>query len=235
MNRISDERLSVAEAEAAIRAASITPPAPERSKEEVKALEIAKRWAIWIDDASAGEEDEGGYLRAAFEADKATLLSAISQAQSALAAMRAERDALARHSLKAGNDAARMAIEVLRLTEDNEALRKERGRCHARLEIDHVWVMGDNDDSDLERRDIPLAERGEIPDGIECRDATIAVLEQDASAGKARIKALEEALGNMRCPRPCNHRPDEFDAKDCVAAGECGCGAHTLNSRENKE
>lgn len=51
----------------------------------------------------------------------------------------------------------------------------------------------------------------------------------ELSAAEARIKALEEALGNMRCPRPCNHRPDEFDAKDCVAAGECGCGAAVLS------
>lgn len=54
-----------------------------------------------------------------------------------------------------------------------------------------------------------------------------------AEAAEARIKALEEALGNMRCPRPCNHRPDEFDAKDCVAAGECGCGAAILSGGLN--
>lgn len=42
-------------------------------------------------------------------------------------------------------------------------------------------------------------------------------------------EALRVALGNMRCPRPCNHRPDEFDAKDCVTAGECGCGAAILS------
>lgn len=88
--------------------------------------------------------------------------------------------------------------QVQRLTEENEALRKERDHCHTRLEIDRVWVMGDNDDSDLEPRDIPLDERGEIPDGIECRDATISVLEQDAIADKARIKALEKALEAIR-------------------------------------
>ena len=40
-----------------------------------------------------------------------------------------------------------------------------------------------------------------------------------------RVGRLEKALGAMPCPRPCNHRPDQFDAKDCIAAGECGCVA----------
>ena len=42
--------------------------------------------------------------------------------------------------------------------------------------------------------------------------------------------ALRASLREMFCPRPCNHRPSEFDVGDCVAAGECGCGAnHALS------
>ncbi|NNU66586.1 hypothetical protein G9X67_15035 [Rhizobium sp. WYCCWR 11152] len=44
-----------------------------------------------------------------------------------------------------------------------------------------------------------------------------------------RIAELEKALRDKFCPRPCNHRPDEFGVGDCVDAGECGCGAlHAL-------
>lgn len=28
-----------------------------------------------------------------------------------------------------------------------------------------------------------------------------------------------------KCPRSMNHRPDDFSAADCIAAGECGCRA----------
>lgn len=39
-------------------------------------------------------------------------------------------------------------------------------------------------------------------------------------------RELEEARGalrQMRCPRPCNHQPEDLDAGDCIDAGECGC------------
>lgn len=36
------------------------------------------------------------------------------------------------------------------------------------------------------------------------------------------IAALREALRGMSCPRPCNHRPDDFDVGPCFDAGECG-------------
>ena len=43
-------------------------------------------------------------------------------------------------------------------------------RCHARLEIDHEFVVkGD----DLVRRAVPYHLRREQPDAVECRDATI--------------------------------------------------------------
>lgn len=56
------------------------------------------------------------------------------------------------------------------------AAANEIERCHARLEIDHVGVMrGD----EIVRRAVPYAERFDLPDGIDCRDATIDLLESE--------------------------------------------------------
>lgn len=45
----------------------------------------------------------------------------------------------------------------------------------------------------------------------------------------ARLAAENEKLlayaRETNCPRPCNGRPDDFAAVQCVEAGECGCGA----------
>ena len=46
-----------------------------------------------------------------------------------------------------------------------------------------------------------------------------------ATALQQRCDKLVEALRMARCPRPANHRPDEFDIGDCCDAGECGCFA----------
>lgn len=49
----------------------------------------------------------------------------------------------------------------------------------------------------------------------------------EAASQLASLKAdndrLRKALGGCRCPRPCNHRPDDFTVQQCVSAGECGC------------
>lgn len=44
-----------------------------------------------------------------------------------------------------------------------------------------------------------------------------------------------KALREMFCPRPCNGRPDDFDAGDCVDAGECGCAASGGLTGENAD
>lgn len=48
-------------------------------------------------------------------------------------------------------------------------------------------------------------------------------------AENARLAAENERLRayarETDCPRPCNGRPDDFTAVQCVEAGECGCGA----------
>lgn len=60
---------------------------------------------------------------------------------------------------------------------------------------------------------------GNIPD-----DARLWI---DAADEITRLRReLEEArraLRQMRCPRPCNHQPEDLDAGDCIDAGECGC------------
>lgn len=71
-----------------------------------------------------------------------------------------------------------------------EAVQAEIQRCHKRLEITHVFKMRD-ENSGLERVEIPYEERRQQPDGIECRDATIALLEQSNKAAQARIAELE--------------------------------------------
>ncbi|PCJ20864.1 MAG: hypothetical protein COA96_15570 [SAR86 cluster bacterium] len=50
--------------------------------------------------------------------------------------------------------------------------------CHARLEIYHHLVFGDGDE--LVRRDSDYEGRHKKPDAIDCRDATIELLEQSA-------------------------------------------------------
>lgn len=72
------------------------------------------------------------------------------------------------------------------------SLVSERDRCHARLEIDHYYVMGENDD--LVRREVPPDQRHTQIDGIECRDATISVLEQDLAAAERHLAEAREAL-----------------------------------------
>ena len=49
-----------------------------------------------------------------------------------------------------------------------------------------------------------------------------------ALADNARLRAN---LRNNFCPRPSNHRPDQFDVGGCVDAGECGCMNVTALSR----
>lgn len=88
---------------------------------------------------------------------------------------------------------------IVDLSSQVEALKAEVDRCHARLEIDHYFKMaGADDDLDFERVDVPMEERSEMVDGIECRDATIHMLEQNsqanAKAAGTRVAVLEDAL-----------------------------------------
>lgn len=72
-----------------------------------------------------------------------------------------------------------------------EALTAEVERCHARLEIDHMWQANDTDPMLSVCVDVPMEERSSVPDAVRCRDATIQLLEGQIVT--ARADALREA------------------------------------------
>jgi hypothetical protein len=80
-----------------------------------------------------------------------------------------------------------------------EALEREVKRCHARLEIDHAWTIKDGKKV---RCDIPEHERAAFPDGIECRNETIKLLDQNIATLRANAKKdesrLSEALAALK-------------------------------------
>jgi hypothetical protein len=87
-----------------------------------------------------------------------------------------ENDSILHH--EAADALASTQAEILRL-------KAEVQRCHERLEIDHEYVMSGNDDDDLMRVEIPFAERAGQIDGIEARDCTIAILEEQLEKHRA--------------------------------------------------
>ena len=54
-------------------------------------------------------------------------------------------------------------------------LEREVARCHARLEIDHIYQV---EVDGMVRREIPYEERTKYPDGIDCRNETIKLLQR---------------------------------------------------------
>lgn len=66
--------------------------------------------------------------------------------------------------------------EVESLEAELVSARAEIDRCHARLEIDHHFVMADGEG--LERRETPMEERASRPDAVSARDATIKLLDK---------------------------------------------------------
>lgn len=73
-----------------------------------------------------------------------------------------------------GESHAEMQSVSRTLAAEVRRLRAEVDRCHARLEIDVVYVgLG------MKPRIVPMDERKSIPDGIDCRDGTIRLLEDE--------------------------------------------------------
>lgn len=95
-------------------------------------------------------------------------------------------------------EALRTALAIER--ERAEKAEKEVERCHARLEIDHHFVMSGNDDDDLVRVEIPLEDRQHEIDGIECRDATIKMLDDEVSAMAASLAGARRLLKQIADP-----------------------------------
>ncbi len=71
------------------------------------------------------------------------------------------------------------------------ALLDEVTRCHARLEIDCIYqTVG----KEFGKVAVPYAERGSIPDGIECRDETIRLQDEQIKALRTKLDQVEGLL-----------------------------------------
>jgi hypothetical protein len=51
-------------------------------------------------------------------------------------------------------------------------------RCHARLEIDHHYVLDKTQPNGFRRIETPYKDRATFPDAVACREATIKELER---------------------------------------------------------
>jgi hypothetical protein len=74
-------------------------------------------------------------------------------------------------------------------------LRAEVERCHARLEIDHAFTAGPDDQ--LVQHEIPMAERASMPDGIECRDDTIRLQDEQITRLRALLDEAQKSRQKM--------------------------------------
>lgn len=95
------------------------------------------------------------------------------------------------------------------------SLRSRVEALEARLEITHAWRWDDASE-ELVRYEIPAEQRATFPDGIACRDATIALGDEQFKRLKvikteqaARIEALEVALA--ACPEFAEMSARHFD------------------------
>lgn len=96
-------------------------------------------------------------------------------------------------------------------------LRAEVERCHARLEIDHAFTVGPDDQP--VRYEIPMAERASMPDGIECRDATIKLQDEQIARLRGLLDEAREGLkGWLNIAAHCN-----------ITDGSCCCGEDMRN------
>jgi len=105
-------------------------------------------------------------------------------------AMSIEKASFAR-LLDAAERAEKAEAALAERDKEIERLRAEVVRCHARLEIDHVFRMPPDaeDGDDLIREDVPMSERAEMVDGIACRDETIKLQDQQI---EKLLAALEQ-------------------------------------------
>lgn len=83
-------------------------------------------------------------------------------------------------------------------------------RCHARLEIDHHFVF---ENGAAKRVEVALGDRLDEPDGIECRDATIQILEQNCETLRSKAETAERQLGEVK-----ERLTDERDALEGTQA-----------------
>lgn len=90
-----------------------------------------------------------------------------------------------------GVDGCGLARHCTALADEVERLNGCVLKYEQRLEIDHAYHTEKIDGkTELVRHEIPPPERSEFPDGIKCRDITIAALESDRDALAAEVKRL---------------------------------------------
>jgi hypothetical protein len=78
-------------------------------------------------------------------------------------------------------------------------LREEIDRCHARLEIDHVFTGGGKqEDGGFLRVEVPMGERKSLPDAVACRDDTIELQGEQIAELHARCEAAESDAERLR-------------------------------------
>lgn len=86
-----------------------------------------------------------------------------------------------------------------RLADEVERLQAEVARLHARLEDDHEFRLDEH--GNVIRVDV---EPGSLPDGIECRDATIRLQDENLDRLRALNKQLIAEVERLRSAMPTN-------------------------------
>lgn len=147
----------------------------------------------------------------------AALLARLEAAEARADKAEAERDAAKRWYV----DAIEQRDKYAKLW-DTAARRVEK--LEARLEIDHVFVLGEGDE--LVRRDVPAAERDAMIDGVEARNATIAgqdeqidKLRADRDRLAAVVAAARSVIGPLAAMAALYDPPEGDDDQDAWAYG----------------
>jgi hypothetical protein len=111
------------------------------------------------------------------------------------------------HAESLMNELSRLQSSLAEKDETIAGLREEVDRCHARLEIDHVFTGGGKqEDGGFLRVEVPMGERKSLPDAVACRDDTIELQGEQIAELRARCEAAESD--------PCPH---------CEGSGRSAC------------
>lgn len=125
--------------------------------------------------------------------ERGTARSSIGSATNYRRALQIAREALAeveRLELESGTEIAALLVKAQTLAEENEKLTAAIEKFRERLEITHAYQMVDG-------RMVKVPAPDGMPDGIECRDDTIKLLESSARATEERTQRLRGALHDI--------------------------------------
>jgi hypothetical protein len=85
-------------------------------------------------------------------------------------------------------------VEFKCLRGENAKLKERVEFLETRLEIDCCYVLPEDGGDDLVRKELSPEERETFPDGIDCRDATIKLIEDSLDEVRSQRDRLREAL-----------------------------------------